>query len=365
MARMPSVTVVGAGVFGASTARELARRGWDVELVEQYVPGTVRSGSGGDTRLLRMAHGDVDWYAELALRAREQWLELQDRRGVRIWEPVGVAWFAARADGFEARSRASFERLGVRHEWLSPDEARRLYPSLGVDDLTGVLFEPDAGVLHARRATQLVVEDARELGVRLETARSTPAEPPRTDVVVWACGSWLPSLFPGLVEIVLDRRDVVFFGGDGRWQGTPGFCDYDGAFYGHGELGGLGVKIAPDGPGGDVDPDAVDRVPLPERIAEARAYAARRFPELADAPVVGTRVCQYDLTADTHFLFDRHPDRDGWWLLGGGSGHGFKHGPALAEYVADCVEGRRDPEAFHALGTRSGDAGLRTGGPVG
>src|SRR5260221_541326 len=66
---MSSAVVVGAGVFGASTARELDRRGWDVTLVEQYTPGNARSGSGGDTRLLRVSHAAVDWYAPLALEA--------------------------------------------------------------------------------------------------------------------------------------------------------------------------------------------------------------------------------------------------------------------------------------------------------
>src|SRR3954470_4429446 len=146
-----TATVVGAGVFGASIGRELALRGWDVTLAEQYSPGTVRSASGGDTRLLRMAHGDVDWYADLAWRARAQWLELQEQTGTRIFEEVGVAWFAHRADGFEARSRPTLDRLGVPYEWLAPEDARSLYPSLAVDDLHAVLLETSAGVVHARR----------------------------------------------------------------------------------------------------------------------------------------------------------------------------------------------------------------------
>jgi glycine/D-amino acid oxidase-like deaminating enzyme len=356
----PSAIVVGAGVFGAGISRALARRGWQVTLHEQHVPGTVRAASGGDTRLSRAAHGDVDWYASLSRRAREAWLELEERTGVRIWEPVGLAWFARTADGFEARSRRSFERLGIPHEWLAPDDAQSLYPSLNVEDLHAVLYEPEGGVLHARRATQLLVEDAQRLGVRLETRRVTPDAAPEADAVVWACGAWLGALFPREVELTLSRRDVFFFGGDGAWRGTPGFCDYDGPFYGHGEVGGLGVKIAPDFPGGPLDPDTADRIPSREREQEARAYAAHRFPALADAPVLGGRVCQYVLTADTHFLVARHPERAGWWLVGGGSGHGFKHGPALGDYVADCVEGSRQPEPFHALGPRSGDAGLRT-----
>jgi sarcosine oxidase len=355
-----TATVVGAGVFGAATARELARRGWDVTLVEQYSPGTVRSASGGDTRLLRASHGSVDWYAESAWRSRSAWLELQQETGTHIWEPVGLAWFAQQADGFEAASRESLRRLNIPCEWLSPDDARDLYPSLNVDDLHAVLFEPDAGVLHARRATQLLVEDGERAGVRLQPGRMLPADEPQADVVVWACGAWLPVLFPDDVELKITRRDVFFFGGDAAWRGTPGFCDYDGAFYGHGEIGGLGVKIAPDFAGAEVDPDTLDRLPSVELEREARAYAARRFPLLAETPVVGGRVCQYDLTADTHFIVGRQPLHESWWLIGGGSGHSFKHGPALGEYVADCIEGKREPESFHALGPRTGNAGLRT-----
>ena len=179
-------------------------------------------------------------------------------------------------------------------------------------------------------------------------------------IVVWACGAWLPLLFPEHAAIALSRREVFFLGGDARWQGTPGFCDFDGTFYGHGDVGGLGVKFGPDFPGEPVDPDTLDRVPSKAGVRAAREYAAHRFPALADAPVLGGRVCQYALTVDTHFLVAPHPERSNWWLIGGGSGHGFKHGPALGDYVADCVEGAREPEPFHALGARTGAAGLRS-----
>jgi glycine/D-amino acid oxidase-like deaminating enzyme len=353
---MSSAVVVGAGVFGVSTARELARRGWDVTVVEQYTPGTVRSASGGDTRLIRFAHGDVEWYSLMARRALDLWQELEAETGTRLFEPVGVAWFDSGDGDFTTRSEETLQRLGMPAERLTPEEARHLYPSLGGDDLRSVLLEPDAGVLYARLATQALAR-----GLRIETGRVTPAQPPEADVVIWACGAWLSKTFPGLVELRISRRDVFFFGVDGTWAGTPGFCDYDAPAYGHGELGGLGMKIAPDGPGEEVDPDSLDRLPLASNERLARAYAARRFPSLARAPLIGARVCQYTLTGDTHFLVGRHPEHPSWWLLGGGSGHGFKHGPALGEYVADCVEGAREPEPFHALGPREGNAGLRTG----
>jgi glycine/D-amino acid oxidase-like deaminating enzyme len=359
---MPSAAVVGAGVTGSALAGELARRGFDVTLHEQHRPGTVRSASGGDTRLTRAGHGEEEWYARSALRALKLWRALEAGSGTRLFEQVGLAWLARTADGFEARCRPVLERLGVEHEWLTPDEAQILFPTLDPAGLAGVLWEPGAGVLHARAATQLLAGEAIRHGVRLETGRADPASPPAADVVVWACGAWLPALFPGLVEVDVSRRDVFFFGGGADWNGAPGFVEYDAGFYGHGDIGGLGVKVCPDFAAPLVDPDTLQRTPTPENAEQARRYAATRFPGLAHAPVVGARVCQYDLTADTHFLVDRHPERPGWWLVGGGSGHGFKHGPALAEYVADCVEGRRTPEPFHALGARRGDAGLRTGG---
>lgn len=358
-----SAVVVGAGVTGASVARELARRGFEVTLVEQHTPGTVRSASGGDTRLLRAAHGDEDWYTQLARRARVLWLELQEESGTRIWEPTGLAWFARSDGGFEAQSLPALDRAAVPYEWRTAADALDLFPSLAVDDLHGVLWEPEAGVLHARRATQLLVEDAVRLGARLDTAHVDPARPPAADVVVWACGAWLPALFPDHVDVRVERRDVFFFGGDAAWSGAPGWVEYDTGFYGHGDVAGLGIKIAPDQPSDEIEPDRLDRRPLPAREDAARAYAARRFPALAGAPLLGARVCQYDLTRDTHFVVGRHPERPSWWLVGGGSGHGFKHGPALGEYIADCAEGTREPEPFHALGERTGRAGLRTAEP--
>ena len=347
--------VVGAGVFGASTARELQRRGFDVTVIEQHTPGHVGSGSGGDTRLMRSSHGDVDWYTLSARRSLELWRELEAETGRRLFEPVGVAWFDSGPGDFTQRSEATLRRLGIPCERLTPEEAGGLYPSLGGEDLRSVFLEPEAGVLYARAATR-----ALAAGLAVRAGRVDPGEPPEADVVVWACGAWLPALFPALVEQRIVRRDVFFFSVGGDWSGTPGFCDYDSAYYGHGELGGLGMKVAPDGGGEELDPDAVERLPLAANEQLARDYLALRFPSLAGARIAGARVCQYDLTPDTHFLVARHPEHASWWLLGGGSGHGFKHGPALGEYVADCIEGRREPEAFHALGPRTGHAGLRT-----
>ena len=270
--------VVGAGVTGASVARELALRGFDVTLAEQYAPGTVRSASGGDTRLLRAAHGDGDWYAQLAWRARSLWLQLQEQTGTRLWEPTGLAWFAHRDDGFEARSVPVLESAGIPHEWRTPTEASSLFPSLGLEGVHAVLWEPEAGVLQARRATQLLAAEAERLGARTVVARIAPDDEPDADVVVWACGAWLPTLFPDEVEIRVERRDVFFLGGDASWRDTPGWVEYDSGFYGHGDIGGLGVKVAPDLVSDEVDPDTLDRVPLGAREDAAARLRGAALP---------------------------------------------------------------------------------------
>jgi sarcosine oxidase len=198
--------VVGAGVFGASIARELARRNWDVHLVEQYAPGTVRSASGGDTRLLRVAHGASSWYSASARRARDLWLELEADNHTQIYLETGLAWFAHQEHGFEGESRRVLDELGEAYEWLGPDAATSLFPSVATGDLHAVLFEPHAGVLRARRATQVLVEDARRRGVHVDSGQVSPSDPPRADVVVWALGAWLPKTFPQLVEVRVSRR---------------------------------------------------------------------------------------------------------------------------------------------------------------
>ena len=117
----------------------------------------------------------------------------------------------------------------------------------------------------------------------------------------------------------------------------PTWIDSKDEFYGMPDLESRGFKVANDKHGEKVDPDTQSRIPSPAAMAAVKEYVARRFPGLKDAPVVESRVCQYENTSNGDFLIDRHPDFDNVWLVGGGSGHGFKHGPSLGEYVATLV----------------------------
>ncbi|HVQ12270.1 MAG TPA: FAD-dependent oxidoreductase, partial [Vicinamibacterales bacterium] len=100
------------------------------------------------------------------------------------------------------------------------------------------------------------------------------------------------------------------------------------------------------------DPDIGDRTVDDKSVETARAWLRRRFPAMTDAPLVESRVCQYENTASGDFLIDRHPEHENAWIVGGGSGHGFKHGPAVGEYVAGLIAGTTTPEAAFALATK-------------
>jgi glycine/D-amino acid oxidase-like deaminating enzyme len=369
---VPSAIIAGAGVFGASLAHRLVRSDWDVTIVDPYPPGHVRAASGHESRLIRFAHGPDRWYVRSARRARDLWRELEAETGRSLMIESGLAWFARREDGWEAQSEEALQAEGVPVARLSPEEAASLFPSFDGDGLAFVLYEPEAGILRAREGVLALMQAAQARGARLIAGAARPdgeavlvgGERLEADRVVWACGAWLPAIFPGLVEIRVTKQDVFHFGNDASWRcpPVPGWVDYDGAVYGTGDVDGYGVKVAPDREGPPFDPEDDQRIASPENEQAARSYIASRFPSLAGAPLVGARTCPYALTPDTHFLIAPHPERERVWLLGGGSGHGYKHGPALAEYVERLLDGEDKPDPRFALGMRAPAISLRTAG---
>jgi sarcosine oxidase len=371
---MSSAVVVGAGVFGAALADRLAGDGWQVTLVDRDEPAHERAESGGESRLIRYSHGPHAWYTRSAWRARELWRELQRDTGTQLLVEAGLVWFARREDGWETESERVLREEGIPVARLEPGEAAALFPSLRTDDLAFVLHEPAAGILRAREATRALVQRARQRGAVLERADARPdggavllADGRRleADRVVWACGAWLSRLFPELVQLRVTQQDLFFFDVPPEWTTPPlpGFVDYDHAAYGLGALDGNGMKMGPDVDGPPLDPDEWPRSPRPENERLARQYLATRFPALEGVPIRSSAVCQYSLTGDTHFVAAPHPGHGGAvWLYGGGSGHGFKQGPALAERMADWLAGTSEPEPRFALGNRTLERSLRTAG---
>ena len=341
-----------------------------VTLVDQFEPGDRRATSGGETRLIRCGHGADAHYTASARRARTLWRELEAESGAELLIECGLVWFAGRADGWEAASEATMRAQGIPVERLGVEEGARLFPSFHGDDLEFLLHEPEAGVLRAQTAIQTLAVQAYTHGARLIRGRAAPegdrvvvgGEVLEADATVWACGGWLPQLFPQLANVKTTRQDLFFIDGGEPWTRAPGWVEYDGAVYGTGDLDGLGVKGAPDfeGPPLAADDDLPPSDPGNERWI--RAYFARRFPALAEAPLKSSTTCRYELSPDSHFIAAQHPAHPSVWLLGGGSGHGFKHGPAMAERMAAALRGDEPlPERFR-LGPRAAAHSMRTAG---
>lgn len=373
MTDRPTAVVVGAGVFGAATTLALVRDGWDVTLLERATPGHAAASSGGESRLLRSSHGTNRWYTELAWRAHAGWREVEQESGRDVLAETGLIWFARDADGWEADSQRVLSAVGVPVERLTPERVAELYPSVRTDDLVFGLWEPHAGVLRAATGTRALAELAVRAGATLRVGMD--ARPDGTavrvddgllhaDRVVWACGPWLGPLFPGRLELSVTQQDTCWFAAPAAWRAdrVPAWVDFTGAAYGTGDLDGHGFKCSTDRQGPPFDPDRDDRLPRPEHIEAARDILAHRFPALTGAPLQGTRTCQYTTTVDTGFVIAPLEDDHVVWVAGGGSGHAFKHGPALGTYVAEVVAGSRAPDERFGVSTRTPSGSLRTAG---
>ncbi len=366
--RAYDVAVIGAGVFGAWTAWHLARRKQRVLLVDAYGPANARASSGGESRIMRMGYGADELYTRWAQRSLAQWKELFAATKQPLFLETGVLWLAGDDDARLRQTSATLKRCNVAHEELDAAKLEKRYPQIGLDGVKWGLFEPNSGVLMARRGVATVVEDAVRLGAEYRCAQAiNPREAGRVEHIgtrngeriaarqfVFACGPWLGKVFPDVLgsRIFPSRQEVFFFGipgGDTRFAPPtlPTWLFQEDEVYGMPDIEGRGLKMAFDRHGERVDPDTQPRIVSPAMAEAARKYVARRFPALRDAPIVETRVCQYENTSNGDFLIDRHPEMENVWFAGGGSGHGYKHGPAAGEYVAgQLLDGPRAEPRF-------------------
>lgn len=322
-----------------------------------------------------MGYGADEIYTRSAWRTLQLWQELFARIGEPLFHQTGVLWLAHEDDPYPVKSAETIAKLGIAFEHLTINEVARRYPQIGLDRIAWALLELDSGVLSARRAVQAVVGEAVKNGVEyLQEAVSGPGVSPvnhapdaratkqKLDLVktvsgrrisagsyVFACGPWLPKIFPDLLadRIHPTRQEVFYFGtpaGNRIFSAPalPTWIDFKDEAYGLPDLEGRGVKIAIDRHGPPFDPDTGNRLATSEGLAEVRRYLSRRLPALKDASVTEARVCQYENTSNGDFLIDLHPEFENVWLVGGGSGHGFKHGPVVGEYVAARINGSKE-----------------------
>ncbi|HJQ33114.1 MAG TPA: FAD-dependent oxidoreductase [Pyrinomonadaceae bacterium] len=350
--------VIGAGVFGAWTAYRLRESGQSVALLDGYGPANSRASSGGESRIIRMGYGADEVYTHWAARSLALWRDFFRKVNRPLFQRTGVLWLARDEDPYTLATLGTLSKVGVKFERLTPAELEGRFPQFTLGPEAWGVFEPDSGVILARSAVQEVVREAVARGVtylpetvvapdgrgRLDSVKTRSGLKLSAANFVFACGPWLPKIFPRLLgEWIRPTRQEVFFFGVGAGDPSftapamPAWVDFGELVYGVPDLEGRGFKLAIDAHGPPFDPDSGERLATAEGLASAREHLARILPGLRDAPVVETRVCQYENTPHGDFLIDRHPDFDNVWLVGGGSGHGFKHGPALGEYVAGRV----------------------------
>jgi sarcosine oxidase len=380
----PQVAVIGAGVFGAWTAWRLLQAGKRVLLVDAWGPAHSRASSGGETRMTRAAYGADEIYTRMAVASMPDWVLLSNDSPLPLFANTGVLFLFPDRDPYALASIEVHRRVGLQTEVLDRAQMQARFPAIDFAGVEMGLYEPAFGVLMARRAVQTLVAKFVAEGGHYLAARVAPPDPGaaaleavRTldgqrivaEQFVFAAGPWLPRLFPDLLgrRITSTRQEVFFFrppAGDPRFQPgqLPGWADFNGGdlYYGMPDLEARGFKIARDTHGPVVDPDVGDRTPSPEMLGLVRAFMARRFPALADAPLNEARVCQYENSANGDFLIDRHPRWPNALLVGAGSGHGFKMGPEVGRYAASLLLG--DPvrvEPRFSLASKA-ESGART-----
>ncbi|MFI5059258.1 MAG: FAD-dependent oxidoreductase [Candidatus Acidiferrales bacterium] len=367
------VAVIGAGVFGAWTAWHLTRRGQRVILLEAYGPAHSRSSSGGESRIIRMGYGADELYTRWAMRSLAQWKEFFGTEHGGLFQETGVLWLAGEDDPRMRETVLTLKRCEVPVEEMDRAALEKRYPQIGLDNIISGFLEPQSGVLMARRAVAAAVEDVVKQGgeyrlTQIATPRgsgtlssifTSSGEEIAAGQFVFACGAWLGKIFPDVLgELIFPSRQEIFFfgipGGDLRFAppALPTWLFQHDLVYGMPDLESRGLKIAFDDHGERMDPDTQSRLVSPKMMEAARKYVAGRFPALRNAPIVETRVCQYENTSSGDFLVDRHPEMKNVWFAGGGSGHGFKHGPALGEYVAGQILDGNTPEPRFSLNTK-------------
>ena len=369
------IVVVGAGVFGSWTAHHLLNAGHRVTLIDAWGASHSRASSGGESRLTRAGYGKDAIYTRFAHDSLPQWQALSAISGLPILIPCGVVFFSEREDDYFRGSIAVHQELGFPIERMSGPELQRSFPMIDFDGIEVGLHEPQFGALMARRSVQTLVDRFVKAGGeyrrgsaipiagsgKLESVKLQSGESVKADRFVFALGPWLPKIFPDVLgkKIFATRQEVFYFAtppGDRRYLPAvmPGWADFNAGdiFYGFPDIENRGVKFAHDQHGVLIDPDTQDRRFTQSALDEVVAFRDRRFPGLRGAQLTGAEVCQYENSSNGDFLIDMHPSLENVLLLGGGSGHGFKHGPQVGRYAARRLFRAANSEPRFGLATK-------------
>jgi glycine/D-amino acid oxidase-like deaminating enzyme len=348
--RGDSVTVVGAGAFGGWTALHLLRRGVKVTLIDAWGAGNSRSSSGDETRVIRSTYGANEFYFDLNVRAMELWKEHERAWNRQVFFNTGVLWLCHNEKCSIVDDSIPYSKKHkMEYEYLDKQDLAKRFRIVNADDIHHGWFDPYGGYLKARESTQLVLDTFVKEGGTFVNSRVMPGsgDVPGGDTIIYACGSWLGRMFPEELgdRITCSKQEVYYFGvpaaNAAEYDNFPVWVDADDKdhYYGIPGNANRGFKVGVDRRGKPFDPTNGERLPEPEVLLHARGFLEHRFPGLKNAPLVESRVCPYENSVDGNFIFERSKEMRNVWFLGGGSGHGFKHGPALAELVCNVLMG--------------------------
>lgn len=358
----PEVIVIGAGTFGVWTAYHLGQMGAKVTLLDAYGPGNSRASSGGETRYIQTNTSNTT-YIKSAVRAYELWKKVEAESGKKL---VLAAGYLTMSSNEATRSLAVKQRQllatqGVNNmEILDQSELKYRWPQIYSDDIAVAAYYdggPSGSTLMARKGCQVVAEQFVKNGGTLTIAKGTPlinngkvegitagSKTLKAQYYVFACGPWLGKLFPDLLlpKLQVQRRDVLFVGtpaGNDQFShpNLPSWSVSGSGYYGFSDIEGRGLKVAPYPDYNSFDPDMDERIVNPYQAKRAHDFVKKRFPALADQPIIESRVCQVTNSVDGNFIVDQLPFSENTWIVGAGSGHGFKHGPAIGEYAAKRI----------------------------
>ena len=357
------VAVIGSGIWGACTAYFLNKEGCDVELYDMWGPGNSRSGSGGASRIIRLAYGNDEIYTELTNNSFNFWQELTDESERELYNECGMLWMVSQNDSnYIKNSKKHIENRGHSLVQIEKTEAKQKYPEINFDDINEIYFEKKAGALMASRCCKNVVRKYQSEGGKFYLGKVKIFEDKlnskesftfndkviNADKFVIACGPWNRVLFPKMLgsKTYISRQEVYYFSvpnsnaNNYNLSNIPCWLDLNEnnpSYYGIPFHLNKGFKIAYDERSTIFDPDKDDRIPLTHLVERTKKYFYNRFPKLHGLPIAETRVCQYENSLDGNYIINYHEDNDNVLILSGSSGHGFKLGPGLGELVKNII----------------------------
>ena len=362
-----NVVVIGAGAFGATAALELQARGHTVTLVDQGPLPNEGASSTDISKMIRMDYGSDVYYHELAERSLDGWDAWNTAWDRPLYHPEGFLVLAPgpmEPGGFEYESLRVLRERGYDPERLSEEILRDRYPVWNASKYPDGYMSPRGGWAESGEVVRRLLGSCADAGVRfvegrldhllergsqVRGVRLADGTELDGDHVVVSAGAWTPVLLPWLGDLLRPvGQPVIHFGveapDDYRGPHFPPYAaDTSGSgWYGFPALADGRLKLGHHGDGTVVHPDDRGTVSA-AHIERARAFLAESMPTLADAPVVGTRICLYCDAVDGDLLIAADPDREGRVVASGGSGHGFKFAPMIGPLVADAVEGQKNP----------------------